>query len=157
MSSLKISLALSVVVIALIAACCCSGLGGLGGLLGGVEFTTGDFVDVPAYPGSAQTTDSVEGVDTALGFLNFIPGEKEWKHYTTNDSESDVLDWYTDVLPSEGWEEASAEDMETSYENSAFYSKMDGSDEVMLFVMVFPDTENHIIIGRIKLDVETGE
>ena len=157
MSSLKVPLALSVIAIALIAACCCSGLGGLGGLLGGVEFTTGDFVDVPAYPGSTQTTDSVEGVDTALSFLNFIPGEKEWKHYTTTDSESDVLDWYADVLPSEGWEEASAEDMETSYENSAFYAKTDGSDEVMLFIMVFPDAENHIIIGRINLAVETEE
>jgi hypothetical protein len=152
MSSLKIPLALSAIVIALIAACCCSGLGGL---LGGVEFTTGDFGDVPAYPGSVQTIDSVEGVDTALGFLNFIPGDKEWKHYTTNDSESDVLDWYADVLPSEGWEESSAEDVETSYENSAFYAKTDGSDEVMLFIMVFPDAENHIIIGRINLAVET--
>jgi hypothetical protein len=157
MSSLKIPLALSVIVIALFAACCCSGLGGLGGLLGGVEFTTGDFVDVPAYPGSAQTTDSVEGVDTVLGFLNFIPGDKEWKHYTTNDSESDVLDWYADALPSEGWEESSPEDVEVEYENSAFYTKTDGSDDVMLFIMVFPDTENHIIIGRVQLDIETED
>ena len=151
MSSLKISLALSAVIIALIAACCC---GGLGGLLGGIEFTAGDFADVPSYPGSTQSTDSVEGVDTVLSFLNLIPGEKEWKHYITTDSESDVLDWYADVLPSEGWEESSTEDVETEYENSASYTKMDGSDSLMLFVMVLPDDENHIIIGRIKIVVE---
>jgi hypothetical protein len=152
MSNLKTPLVLSAITIALIAACCCSGLGGLSGLLGGVEFTTGDLADVPAYPGSSQTTDSIEGVDEALGFFNVIPGEKEWKHYTTTDSESDVLDWYADVLPDEGWVESS-EDVGDSGENGATYTKVEGSNSVMLFVMVVPDTETHIVIGRITIVV----
>ncbi|MBN1812939.1 MAG: hypothetical protein JXA14_13980 [Anaerolineae bacterium] len=161
MSSLKIPLALSVIAIALIAACCCSGLGGLGGLLGGVEFTTGEFADVPSYPNSTQTTDSVSGLEGMMAVFKFIPGEAEWKHYTTTDSEDDVLAWYADELPSQGWQEASSEDMETSYENSAFYAKSVGDTEVMLFVLVLPDVDdsghNHIIIGRIELDIETEE
>ncbi len=151
--SVKISLAL--VAFVTIAACCCSGLGGL---LGGAEFTTGDFADVPAYPGSTQTTDTISGVETMLGVFNLI-GESEWKHYKTPDSESDILDWYEKVLPTHGWEEASAEDMgTTSYENSAVYAKEVGSDSVMLFVMVLPDVDdtgdNHIVIGRIALETE---
>jgi hypothetical protein len=161
MSSLKIPLVLSVIVIALIAACCCSGLGGLSGLLGGVEFTTGDFADVPSYPNSTQTTDSVSGLEGMMAVLQFIPGEAEWKHYTTTDSEDDVLDWYAGELPSLGWQEASSEDMEVSYESSAFYAKTVGDTEVMLFVLALPDVDdsghNHIVIGRVELDIETEE
>ncbi len=159
MSSLKIPLALSVVVTALIAACCCSGLGGLGGLLGGVEFTTGDFADVPSYPGSTQTTDSVSGMEGIMAVFKLIPGDAEWKHYTTTDSADDVLGWYADELPSLGWEEASSEDMQTSYENSAFYAKTVGDTEVMLFILALPDVDNtgynHIVVGRIELAAET--
>lgn len=157
MSSLKIPLVLSVIVIALIAACCCSGLGGLGGLLGEIEFSTGDFVDVPAYPDSTQTTDSVSGLEGLMSVFKFIPGEAEWKHYTTTDSADDVLDWYSDELPSEGWQEATDEDMETSYENSAFYAKSVGDTEVMLFILVLPGDPNDIVVGRIELDIETEE
>jgi hypothetical protein len=161
MSSLKAPLVLSGITIALVAACCCSGLGGLGGLLGGVEFTTGDFADVPSYPGSAQTTDSVAGMEGMMAVFNLIPGDAEWKHYTTTDSESDVLNWYADKLPSFGWEEASSEDMGTSYENSAFYAKSVGDTGVMLVVLALSDVDNsgynHIIIGRIEMNVATKE
>ncbi len=158
MNSLKIPLALSVIVIALIAACCCSGLGGL---LGGVEFTTGDFADVPSYPGSTQTTDSVSGMEAMMAVFNLIPGEAKWKHYTTTDSEDDILDWYAEELPSQGWEEASSEDMEISYENGAFYAKTVGDTDVMLFFLVLPDPDdsdlNHILVGRIELDIQTED
>jgi hypothetical protein len=160
MNSLKIPLALSVIVIALIAACCCSGLGGL---LGNIEFTAGDFADVPSYPGSAQTTDSVSGsgMEAVMTIFNLIPGEAEWKHYTTTDSEDDVLDWYAEELPSQGWEEASSEDMEISSENSLFYEKTVGDTGVMLLVLVLPDPDdsdlNHILVGRIELDIQTED
>jgi hypothetical protein len=151
--SVKISLAL--VAFVTIAACCCSGLGGL---LGGVEFTTGDFADVPPYPGSTQTTDTVSGVETMLGLSNLL-GESEWKHYETPDSESDILDWYEKVLPTHGWEEAEAEDFgSTSSENSLVYAKGEGDSTVMLLIMALPDVDdtgdNHIIIGRIALEIE---
>ena len=149
--SVKISLAL--VAFATIAACCCSALGGL---LGGVEFTTGDFADVPPYPGSSQTTDSIAGVETMLGVFNLI-GESEWKHYKTPDSESDILDWYEEVLPTRGWEEASAEDVgSTSAENTLVYAKEDGDSAVMLLIMAISDDagDNHIIIGRIQMENE---
>jgi hypothetical protein len=151
--SAKISLAL--VAFATIAACCCSGLGGL---LGGVEFTTGDFADVPSYPGSTQTTDNISGVETMLGIFNLI-GESEWKHYKTPDPDSDILDWYEKVLPTHGWEEASAEDFgSTSSENTLVYTKEAGDATVMLLIMVLPDTDDtgdhHIVIGRIELETE---
>lgn len=151
--SVKISLAL--VAFVTIAACCCSGLGGL---LGGVEFTTGDFADVPSYPGSSQTTDSVAGVETALSFFNLI-GESEWKHYKTPDSESDILDWYEKVMPTHGWEEASAEDFgSTGAENTLAYEKEEGDSTVILIIMALSDVDDtgdsHIIIGRIEIENE---
>jgi hypothetical protein len=159
MSNLKVPLALSVMTAALIVACCCAGLGDLGGLLGGVEFTTGDFADVPGYPGSTQTTDSIPGMEGMMAAFSLVPGEAEWKHYTTTDSQDAVLGWYADELPSDGWEQASSEDMDISYEGGAFYAKTAGSTDVMLFILVLPDTDdsdlNHIIIGRVELNVET--
>jgi hypothetical protein len=153
--SAKISLALAAFVT--VAICCCSGLGGL---LGGVEFTTGDFADVPGYPNSTQTTDPVSGLEGMMAVFRFMPGEAEWKHYKTTDSESDVLDWYENVLLTYGWD-VSSEDTGTSYENSAFYAKMVGDTEVMLVVLVLPDTDNtgynHIVIGRIEMPIETVE
>jgi hypothetical protein len=158
MSSLKIPLLLSIVAGALVAACCCSGLGGL---LGDVEFTTGDFADVPGYPGSTQTTDSVAGMEGMMAVFRFIPGEAEWKHYTTADSDDDILDWYADELPSRGWEKASSEDVEVSYQNSGFYTKTVGDTDLMLFILILPDPDdsdlNHILVGRIELDIETED
>lgn len=149
--SVKISLAL--VAFATIAACCCSALGGL---LGGVEFTTGDFADVPSYPDSSQTTETISEIETVLGVFNLI-GEAEWKHYQTPDSESDILAWYEKVLPTHGWEEAEAEDIGgTSGENTLTYVKEEGNSSVMLLVMAFSDDadDNHIIIGRIEIENE---
>ena len=149
--SVKISLAL--VAFATIAACCCSAIGGL---LGGVEFTTGDFADVPPYPDSSQTADSVPEIETALSVFNLI-GEAEWKHYETPDSESDILAWYEKVLPTHGWEEAEAEDFgSTSGENTLVYAKGEGDSAVMLLIMAFSDDagDNHIIIGRIKIETK---
>lgn len=148
--SVKISLAL--VAFVTIAACCCSGLGGL---LGGVEFTTGDFADVPPYPGSTQTTESISELEAMMSFFNLIPGDATWKHYTTADSDSDVLAWYENVLPTHGWEEASSEDLGTSSENTLVYEKGTGDSTVMLIIMALPDVgdtgDNHIIIGRIEM------
>jgi hypothetical protein len=149
--SVKISLAL--VAFATIAACCCSALGGL---LGGVEFTTGNFADVPPYPGSSQTTETIPEVETVLGVFNLI-GTAEWKHYETPDSESDILDWYEKVLPTHGWEEANAEDVGgTSGENTLVYAKEEGDSSAMLLIMAFSDDagDNHIIIGRIEIENE---
>ena len=152
--SIKISLAL--VAFATIVACCCSGIGGL---LGGIEFTTGDFADVPAYPGSTQTTESISEIEAMLGFFNLIPGDATWKHYTTTDSESDVLDWYEKKLPTHGWEEGSAEEYggTSSSENTLIYGKEAGDDTVMLIIMsldIGDDGDNHIIIGRIEIETE---
>jgi hypothetical protein len=127
-------------------------------LLGGVEFTTGDFADVPAYPDSTQTTESISEIEAMMGFFNLIPGDATWKHYTTSDSESDVLDWYENVLPTYGWEESSSEEYSgtSSSENTLVYAKEADDATVMLFIIALPDIgdtgDNHIIIGRIEIE-----
>jgi hypothetical protein len=151
MSYLKVPLALLALAI-VFGTCCCGALGGLVG----VEFTTGDFADVPPYPGSTQTTESNDTLGLMTMAFSLIPGEAEWKHYTTDDSESDVLDWYADNMPDQGWEEISPEDMEvqTQSENAIFFAK----SNVMLVVFAvsgIDDTgDTHIIVGRIVIEEE---
>ena len=151
MSYLKIPLALLALVI-IFGTCCCGALGGLAG----VEFTDGDFGDVPPYPGSSQTTESNDALGLMTMAFSFIPGDKEWKHYTTSDSEDDVLDWYSVNMPRQGWEEISSEDMEvqTQSENAVFFAK-NNTILVVFAVAGIDDTgDTHIIIGRIEIEEE---
>ena len=131
--------------------------GALGGAIGGVKFTTDDFADVPAYPDATQTTESNTTLNTMTMFFKFIPGTGEWKHYVTSDSESDVLDWYAEELPEQGWGEVTEEDMpeiQTQSENGVFYFK----DDTMLVIFaasgIDDGDDTHILIGRIKLEEE---
>lgn len=149
MTHWKLPLTLSVLV-ATLASCCCP----LGDLLGETEFTTGDFADVPAYPGSVQITESDTAVSAMTRVFSLIAEEAEWKHYTTSDSASDVLDWYESNLPEHGWAAVSDEDLGTEYEseNGLFFVKAN-DPQVMVIVLAVPDFEGgsevHIIIGRI--------
>ena len=150
----KIPLMLSFVAAVVIAACCCSSIGGL---LGGVEFTTGDFSDVPSYPGASQTTDTVPGIEGAMTVFKLIPGTSDWKHYTTTDSDDDILDWYEDTLGNYGWVTSDEYDSSQS-ENTLAFVKESGDQAIMLFVMIMPDPDdsdvNHIILGRIEIETE---
>ncbi len=149
MSHLKLPLVLSVLIAAL-STCCCP----LGGLIGGAEFTTGDFANVPAYPGSTQTTEANAAVSAMTMVFSLVAEEIEWKHYVTTDSESDVLDWYEDVLPDHGWSTTSGEglgDVET--EGGLIFSKED-DPEVLLVIFAITGLEEgssdtHVVVGRI--------
>jgi hypothetical protein len=151
MNYLKVPLALLALAI-VFGTCCCGALGGLVG----VEYTAGDFADVPPYPGSTGTTESSDALNLMTMAFSLIPGDAEWKHYTTDDSESDVLDWYAEKLPHQGWEEISSEDMQvqTQSENAVFFVKND----VMLVIFAVPDIDDtgdtHVLIGRIEMEEE---
>jgi hypothetical protein len=151
MSYLKIPLALLTLAV-IFGTCCCGALSGLAG----VEFTAGDFGDAPPYPGSSQTTESNDALGLMTMAFNLIPGTTEWKHYTTGDSEDDVLDWYSDNMPRQGWEEISSDDMEiqTQSENAVFFAK----SNMMLVVFAVADIDDtgdtHIVVGRILVEEE---
>ena len=156
MKHLKLALILGVLAPTL-TACCCP-FGSFGSLLGGgAEFTTGDFADVPAYPGSAQTTESDPVLGIMVTALSFIAEESEWKHYTTTDSDYDVLSWYADELPGYGWITASSEDLGVETEGGLVFENTSELD-VLLFVFATPDVEGddetHILLGRIRVSDE---
>jgi hypothetical protein len=131
------------------ASCCCP----LTGLLGGAEFTAGDFPDVPAYPGSTQSTESNAAIGAMVGVFSLMGGEAEWKHYVTADSENDVLDWYADELPGYGWTMASEDELE-DVENGLLFWK-DDDPSVMLAVLVLSALDESgnldIVIGKIDV------
>lgn len=132
--------------------CCCP----LEMLFGETEFTTGDFSDAPAYPGSTQSTETNEAIDLLTGFSSIVSSEAEWKHYTTGDSESDVLDWYKDRLPTYGWEEASAEQVGTQSENTLVFTNEDEPNMMLVVIAVsgIDETDDtHIIIGRLTINM----
>ena len=149
MSHLRLPLVLSVLIAAL-STCCCP----LGGLIGGAEFTTGDFANVPAYPGSTQTTEANAAVSAMTMVFSFVAEEIEWKHYVTTDSESDVLDWYE--LPDYGWGTASGEDLgNVETEGGLIFSKED-DPEVLLVIFAITGLEEgssdtHVVVGRIRI------
>lgn len=151
MSYLKIPLAL-LVLATIFGTCCCGALSGLTG----VKFTDGDFGDVPPYPGSSQTTESNDALGLMTMAFNLIPGDAEWKHYTTGDSEDDVLDWYLDNMPRQGWEEISSEDMEvqTQSENAVFFAKSDTMLVIFAVAGIDDTGDTHIIVGRIEIEEE---
>jgi hypothetical protein len=151
MSYLRIPLAL-LALVTIFGACCC---GLIGNLIGGVEFTAGDFSDVPPYPNATQTTESSDAINAMTMVFKLIPGEAEWKHYTTGDSEDDVLEWYKEQLPRHGWDEASSEDIgQVQTEGGAFFVK----DNTMLVIFAAPNLDDtgdtHILIGRIVMEEE---
>ncbi|MBW1811856.1 MAG: hypothetical protein JRI70_04700 [Deltaproteobacteria bacterium] len=153
MNHLKFTLILGALAITL-TACCCP-CGSLVPLLGSeAEFTTGDFADVPAYPGSTQTTESDPILGVMVTALSFIAEESEWKHYTTTDSDSDVLNWYGDELPGYGWSAASGENLDVKKEGGLIFEKEE-DPEVHLFILAASDIdggdETHILIGRIRI------
>lgn len=141
MSIFKVPLAVAVLVLAL--SCCCC----LGTLFGEPEFTTGNFSDVPSYPDALQTTDSNALYDSLLAPFEVF-GEVEWKHYTTIDSEHEVLVWYEETLPEYGWSLH-----ESTQTNGLTFMKVD-DDLVMLAVLAtdsldLDSNDTHILVGRI--------
>jgi hypothetical protein len=147
----QVSLVLSVV-LAIMASCCCP----LAGLLGGAEFTAGDFSDVPAYPGSTQSTESNAAIGAMVGVFSMMGGEAEWKHYITTDSENDVLDWYEGELPGYGWTMASEDELE-GVENGLLFWK-DDDPSVMLAILALSamdeSGDTDIVVGRIDIAEE---
>ena len=91
-------------------ACCCSPCEAL---FAAAEFTAGDFPDVPAYPGATQTTETSAAINALVAAMSLIVEDSEWKHYTTDDPVSAVLDWYSEELPVYGWVEADVEEVRT--------------------------------------------
>jgi hypothetical protein len=145
-----LSIPLAVFVLLATQCCCCCGLGGL---LGGPEFTTGDFPNVPQYPGSVQTTESNILFDSMLGAFEVF-GDAEWKHYTTGDSKRRVLSWYEENLPDHGWRISDDEQSDSL----TFLNTDDPT--VMLVVLAagpldLTTQDTDILIGRI--DVLSGE
>lgn len=145
MSHLRIPVAVFVLLLATQCCCCCQMLG-----IGGVEFTTGDFTDVPRYPGSLQTTESNILFDLLLGIFDPL-GDVEWKHYTTGDSQDRVLDWYEENLPGYGWE--LSDDEEQS--NNLTFRNTDDPTVMLAIVAEGPfdleTQDTHILIGRIDI------
>lgn len=79
------------------------GLNGDGGVT--EEPTSGGELceDVPVYPGA----DDVEKVDwswSGRGAAGF--GQVRWHYYSTDDSVENVMDYYKNKMPDEGWEKA---------------------------------------------------
>jgi hypothetical protein len=148
MSHWKMPLVIGALVIT-VAACCC---GSLGALTGQTEFTTGDFADVPAYPGSTQTTESDQAINTMTRLFALVAQEAEWKHYVTTDAQSDVVDWYKNALPDYGWTTASNTSIPT--QNGLVYVREDDSS-VMLAIFVLPNSQDSsktdIIVGRVRV------
>lgn len=148
MSYLRVGLVLSLLAAALVACCCC-----LNVLGGNVEFTTGDFSDVPVYPGASQTTETNSMIGTVTGIFALLARDAEWKHYTTSDPEADVLEWYSDTLPNYGWTDASGQYGTSSSEGSlAFVSEDDPSLLLVIFAGPLSDGGvTDIIIGRMHI------
>jgi hypothetical protein len=142
------------VLAAALTACCCP----LGTIFGETKFTTGDFADVPAYPGSTQTTESNPAASAMTTVFSFIAEEAEWKQYKTSDSETDVLNWYENTLPDYGWVAASGEDLGDVEMEGGLIFVNQNDPEVMLVVFVAPDLEGggeiSILIGRIRISVD---
>ncbi len=153
MSHWKLPLSVGTLVMTF-AVCCCSSLGAL---TGQTEFTTGDFADVPAYPGATQSTESDQALSTMTKVFALVAEETEWKHYVTRGSPDDVVDWYEDTLPDYGWVTASAETGGVQTENALFFAKEDDPN-VMLVIFAVPNSQDSnktdIVIGRVRISSE---
>ena len=62
--------------------------------------------DVPKYPGASDTEASWNWGAGQFG----ENAEAEWHYYTTDDDPSDVIDYYKDEMPDEGWQEVMSMD-----------------------------------------------
>lgn len=71
--------------------------------LGGVTYTAGSILGVPAYPGATQTTEA-GSVGPTADMRRVISKEAQWKRYTTADSPSKVIDWYKNAIVAAGFE-----------------------------------------------------
>lgn len=151
MSHWKLPLIVGTWIITL-AACCCSSMGGL---TGQTEFTTGDFGDVPAYPGASQSTEADQALSMMTKVFALVAQEAEWKHYVTTDSPDDAMSWYRDVLSDYGWETASMEGVQT--QNALIFAKEDDPN-VILAVFAVPNSQDSnktdIVIGRMRVSSE---
>lgn len=138
-------------VVLAVAACCC---GSLGGLMGQTEFTTGDFADVPAYPGATQSTEADQTLSTMTKVFALVGQDAEWKYYVTTGSADEVMDWYADTLPDYDWVTASMEGTNVQTQNTLIYAKADDPG-VMLVIFVVPNSEDSsqvdILIGRMRV------
>ena len=127
-----------------IAACCCCSFLGLGG---DAAFTAGEFADAPPYTGATQTTETNAAINVVVGMLSILPGEAEWKHYTTSDSELDVLSWYQDNMPDYGWE------VSTENSGDGLYFNHEDDASLMLVILTMPDLDDsgklHILMGML--------
>jgi len=153
MTNIKSLLILTALAITL-TACCCP----CGSLLGRANFTAGDFPDVPAYPGATQTTQTNLAINAATSIVTLAAEDSEWKHYTTSDSDSAVLDWYAGELPQHRWVQADTEDIKV--QGGLLFVKMDDPSTLLyLFTLADPQGEDktHIVIGRAILPVEISE
>jgi hypothetical protein len=144
---------------ATLTACCCP-CGALidGSILGQANFTTGDFVDAPAYPGATQTTETDTAINAMIAAMTLLSEESEWKHYTTGDSPDDVLAWYEAELPTYGWFVGDFEDAQV--EGALFFIKAT-EPNTALYLIALEDFEGgnvtHIILGRVQLPIEVEE
>jgi len=94
--------------------------------------------DIPLYPGASD----------AEKFSMTIPGAEtgeyeriEWRYYTTNDSVDDVISFYADEMPDNGWAEMATMSMgETSW---SFWSQ--NNEETGAFIGVMQD-DGHTIL-----------
>jgi len=137
------------VLAAALSGCCCP----LDMLISETEFTSGDFADVPAYPGSSQSTESDAAIDAMTTVMNLVADEAEWKHYITSDGERDIADWYEDNLPSHGWLAYTGDAVDDADMGSTLLFQKEGDADVLLVLFVLPDEDgdSHIIIGRLAV------
>lgn len=155
MSSWKPLFVLAVVAVLLTGCCCCP----VTLPFGNVEFTTGDFPNVPIYPGASQTTESNILINAMVAGFNVLAEESEWKHYLTADSEEQVLNWYSRTMPDYGWVgialDSTGADVGVSVGALAFANINEPNRPLYIVTLPDPDIgQTHIIIGRILLPIE---
>jgi hypothetical protein len=144
----------SILAATLTGCCCCP----CDAVLPQAEFTTGDFPDVPVYPGATLTTETDAVISAAVLATSFVVEEGEWKHYISTDSSGAILDWYAGVLPDYGWLLADIEDV--NIENGlVFASVREPSMALLLFTL--PDLEGgdrtHLVVGRVRIPIQIEE
>ena len=107
--------------------------------------------DVPVYPG-AEKTGGYSGSDVPLPVLGGdldVEGyeDAEWAVYETGDPADDVISFYKDKMPDNGWEEENW--FETSFVEDAgwgSYTRDSGDSAAWVFVSG-TDDQTQIVIG----------
>ena len=85
--------------------------------------------DIPVYPGADQSQQA--------SWTMAIPADEEgwsdvaWRYYETSDSSNDVIDFYKDEMPDNGWDEMSW--MEASGYAVGYYVKNNEQDGAMFW------------------------